>query len=183
MLSKDEVIHVLKQSLGKSDEIEEEDGKLRVAKKLICRELKCLGQLSKYDLRHYFDVTGERLRDHRPDLLSTWELFKSAIQLRSSHFWDLGVRVHEGNEDQHHLDTINKIYVFRWYIRTDPEGRRWSSLKELWREAQLENVPGPDVRGLTGGARAGALNFYGLGGAQSMASPSAAVGQEAGTGY
>eukprot|EP00961_Rhodomonas_salina_P040069 538516-Rhodomonas_salina.1 len=58
MLLKDEVIHVLKQSLGKSDEIEEEDGKLRVAKKLICRELKCLGQLSKYDLRHYFDVTG-----------------------------------------------------------------------------------------------------------------------------
>eukprot|EP00961_Rhodomonas_salina_P040068 538515-Rhodomonas_salina.1 len=95
MLSKDEVIHVLKQSLGKSDEIEEEDGKLRVAKKLICRELKCLGQLSKYDLCHYFDVTGERLRDHRPDLLPTWELFKSAIQPRSSHFWDLGVRVHE----------------------------------------------------------------------------------------
>eukprot|EP00961_Rhodomonas_salina_P190328 2567887-Rhodomonas_salina.1 len=36
MLSKDEVIHVLKQSLGKSDKIEEEDGKLLVAKKLIC---------------------------------------------------------------------------------------------------------------------------------------------------
>ncbi len=96
-------------------------------------------------------------------LLPVYEAFVRAIRPRRAEFWELGVRITYGNADQHHRDTLSKIWVFRWYLQRDPRGERWSTLAELWREAQLESLPGPDVRGLASGGGSRALVEVGVG--------------------
>eukprot|EP00961_Rhodomonas_salina_P114629 1542025-Rhodomonas_salina.1 len=57
MLSREEVVHKLKSVLGGGDEITEaRDRRVVAAKKLMCLELKYLGQMSRHNLYYYFEM-------------------------------------------------------------------------------------------------------------------------------